>query len=153
MRMPGLSGLEVLGELKKRGATVVPIVISGTAEIDTAVAAMKLGAQDLIEKPFSTEVLLTTIEAVWTKSAPPANPPEPAPRDDLSGLTPRERDVLRGLVAGLSARGTAEVLGISERTVEMHRASMMKRLAARSRAEAVIHGVRAGLPPLLIAAE
>ncbi len=102
-----------------------------------AVAAMRLGVADFIEKPYPPDRLLDAVAEALAA--------EPPARGSLPALTPREMDVLTALVAGRSNKEIARELGISHRTVEVHRASLMARLGARNLAEAVRIGLAAGL--------
>src|SRR6267378_2166704 len=126
VRMPGMGGLELQTQLKSLGFKLPIIVMTLKGDMETAVRAMKGGAVDFIEKPFNDEGLLVAINA---------------------GLSPRERQVLDALVAGRSTKQMAYDLGISARTVEVHRARMLARLGTHSLAEAIRLAVLAGLPP------
>jgi two-component system response regulator FixJ len=123
--------------------------MTGHGEVPVAVRAMKMGAIDFIEKPFEEEALLDSLARGFAMLKERGEQKEQgrAARAQLDLLTVREREVLEGLMAGLSNKHLARQLGISLRTVEMHRANMMTRLDAGSLAEAVTLAVRAGLSP------
>lgn len=139
IRMPGMDGLELQRQLKARKVGLPVIVITGHADVPLAVEAMKAGAVDLIEKPFSDDSLLIAIRTALDHHA------ENAERDNevtdirrrLESLSPREREVLDGLLAGLPNKTIAYDLNISARTVEVHRANLMTRMGAGSLADLV----------------
>jgi two-component system response regulator FixJ len=143
VRMPEMSGLLLQARLAAIGVLLPVIVMTGQADVKTAVIAMKAGAVDFIEKPFDAEGLLGTIEAALVGSARGAKAAEAATR--IATLSPREHQVLDGLVAGKANKTVAFDLGISVRTVEMHRARMLERLGTRRLAEAVRLAVLATL--------
>ena len=137
VRMPGLSGLDLQAELKRRGIEIPVIVVTGHGDVPMAVRAMKAGALDFVEKPFNDQVLIDLVQkAVETSLAGARGQGE---RRDIQArldqLTPRERQVLGMIAAGESNKGIAHVLGISEKTVEAHRAHVMEKMQARSLAE------------------
>jgi len=139
VRMPDMDGLEVQRELRARGVMLPVIIMTGHGDIDMAVAAMKAGASDFIEKPFEKATLLACIESARKQSIATrglgARAQEAQAR--LNVLTDREREVLDGLVEGLPNKTIAYDLGISPRTVEIHRANLMQKLEVRSLAEAL----------------
>jgi two-component system, LuxR family, response regulator FixJ len=150
VRMPGLDGLELLRRLRDRGVQWPVVVMTAHGDIPTAVRAMKAGALDFIEKPFDDEDLLAVIEAAFTTAEVAGG----AGRDDMAAsqtamritaLSPREREVLDLLLAGKTNKAIARNLGLSPRTVEVHRARMMARLGVDSFAEVVRLAVQAGL--------
>jgi two-component system response regulator FixJ len=149
LRMPQMDGFHVMAELAKREIDWPVIVMTGHGEVPVAVRAMKLGAIDFIEKPFSEESLLASFgNAFSLLDEREANGKRRrAARDRVSQLTARETDVLRGLLAGESNKQLAQRLGISLRTVEMHRGNMMERLEVSSLAEALKIALEAGLEP------
>jgi len=150
VRLPGMSGLDVQAQLLKMRNDLAVIVVTGQGDIQTAVRAMKAGAADFLEKPYSDHALLGSIEATFGKENRPDRDRDIAEAvRRIAGLTPRERDVLDGLVAGRPNKLIAYDLGISVRTVEVHRARMMERLGVRQLAEAIRLGVMARLdaPP------
>ena len=131
IRMPEMNGLELQQELNRRGIRAPLIIITGHADVSLAVQAMKAGASDFIEKPFEGERLLTSLkEALEQRSRRPRKGPLPT-------LTGREREIVDRLVAGLSNKEIARELGISYRTVEVHRARIMDKTQARSFSELV----------------
>ena len=139
IRMPGMDGLEVQGALKEKGVTLPVIIMTGHGDVTLAVQAMKAGSVDFIEKPFEKAVLLSAIEnglERLKKSAANVDRAEEA-AVRLQGLTPREREVLDGLAKGLPNKTIAYDLGISPRTVEIHRANVMSKLGVRSLSEAL----------------
>src|SRR5258705_5625157 len=150
VRLPGMSGLDVQAQLLKMRNDLAVIVVTGQGDIQTAVRAMKAGAADFLEKPYSDHALLGAIEAAFRKEARPDRDRDivEAVRR-IASLTPRERDVLDGLVVGRPNKLIAYDLGISVRTVEVHRARMMERLGVRQLAEAIRLGVmtRLDAPP------
>ncbi len=139
IRMPDMDGLEVQQALTAQGSSLPVIIMTGHGDISTAVRAMKSGAIDFIEKPFEKAVLLSAISAA---SARLDNSDKRRTRAEeastrLNILTPRERDVLNGLVEGLPNKTIAFDLGISPRTVEIHRANLMAKLGVKSLSEAL----------------
>ncbi len=147
VRMPQMSGLEVLEILKRNRPQIPVIVMSGFADVAMAVKAMQSGALDFIEKPFQHDDVLNTVEKVLqtnssSKSDQVANTSTATP---LSKLTDRERDVLIRLVQGKQNKVVARELGISPRTVEAHRARIMQRLGVTNFADLVRLSVLSGL--------
>jgi two-component system, LuxR family, response regulator FixJ len=146
--MPGMDGLELQARLNERGSRLPLVMMTGHGDVQTAVRAMKAGAVDFIEKPFSDATLLGAIEAALTGARRGTHDrvaAEAAVR--VAALSPRERDVLDALVAGRPNKVIAYDLGISVRTVEVHRARMLGRLGTHSLAEAVRLVVMAALAP------
>jgi two-component system response regulator FixJ len=124
------------------------IVMTAWGDVETAVQAMKIGAVDFIEKPFNDEALLDAIHAALALDRGPTRDRESVVAAKLMAkLSPRERQVLDGLVAGRSTKQMAYDLDISARTVEVHRARMLARLGTRSLAEAIRLAVLAGVWP------
>jgi two-component system response regulator FixJ len=148
VRMPGMGGLELQQQLKSLGFKLPIIVMTLKGDMETAVRAMKGGAVDFIEKPFNDEGLLVAINAALALPLGPARDSESmAAAQRVAGLSPREREVLDALVAGRSTKQMAYDLGISARTVEVHRARMLARLKTHSLAEAIRLAVMAALAP------
>jgi two-component system, LuxR family, response regulator FixJ len=148
MRMPGMDGLEVQARLIRLGVSLPLIVMSGHGDVQSAVRAMKAGAVDFIEKPFDDDTLLNAIEAALAKVGQPARERQAAQAAQrIATLSPREREVLDALLTGRANKVIAFDLGISVRTVEVHRARMMERLGTRQLAEAIRLGVMAQLAP------
>jgi two-component system response regulator FixJ len=139
VRMPGLSGLDLVRRYAGTRRTTPIILITGHGDIDMAVAAIKLGAADFIEKPFDEKRLLESIRA----NTRPASERQEATgqigdlRTRYDSLSGRQRQVLELAVVGLSNKEIAARLGISFRTVEIHRAWMMERMGARNLTELV----------------
>ncbi len=146
IRMPGMNGLELVSRLKADGIACPVVLITGHGDVSLAVEAMKAGAVDFIEKPFDDEVLLTAIRAALKARLSPGS--DEAARLEaearLASLTPRERDVFVGLVAGKINKVIAYDLGISARTVEVYRANVMVKTGARSMAELIRIALAAG---------
>ena len=134
VRMPDMDGIEVQQALRARGVALPVIVMTGHGEIDVAVQAMKHGAVDFIEKPFEKAVLLGAIEEGFARleNAGRSRARASEARVMLQALTPREKDVLRGLARGYPNKTIGFDLGISPRTVEIHRANLMTKLEVAS---------------------
>ena len=147
VRMPGMDGLEVQRELRGRGISLPVIVMTGHGDVNVAVQAMKAGAVDFIEKPFEKATLLQAIDEGFSRiehsQRSEARAQEAQVR--LEALTGRERDVLHGLVRGLPNKTIAYDLGISPRTVEIHRANLMAKLKVASLSEALRIAFAAGM--------
>ena len=150
IRMPEIDGFEVMAELARRGIDWPVIVMTGHGEVSIAVRAMKLGAVDFIEKPFDEGLLLSSLERAFGLLRDRGEKAERKRQAEerIASLTAREREVLQGLMGGLPNKVLARRLGISLRTVEMHRANMMDRLQASSLAEALTLAVQAEIDPL-----
>ncbi len=134
IRMPDMDGLELQQELKRRGVSLPFIVITGHADVNLAVQAMKAGAADFLEKPFDGEKFLVSLRETLERGrdTPGPNATHNAQASCLANLTPRECEIVDRLVAGLSNKEIARELGISYRTVEVHRARIMDKTHARS---------------------
>lgn len=139
IRMPGMSGTELHEELNRRGYHVPVIFITGHGDISMAVRAMQHGAVDFIEKPFNDQQLLDRINQalVQDKQARIDNAEMSAIGERLKALTPRETEVMRRVVAGEANKRIALDLGLSERTIEIHRAKVMAKTGAATLAELV----------------
>jgi two-component system, LuxR family, response regulator FixJ len=146
VRMPDMDGLELLAALKRRGPLPPVIVITGHGDVPMAVRAMKLGARDFIEKPFDPGVLVAGIREALA-ATPERRGVEPQISRRLAALTPREREVLEQLVMGRPNKAIARALGISPRTVEIHRARVMEKMQAGSLSQLVRMAFVAGLDP------
>jgi two-component system, LuxR family, response regulator FixJ len=146
LKMPEMDGLELQALLRKCNVSLPAIVMTGQGDVQSAVRAMKAGAIDFIEKPCNDDVLLDAIEAALTKPnrADLGRDTAEAARR-MATLTPREHQVLDALVKGRPNKVIAFDLGISVRTVEVHRARMMERLGVRQLAEAIRLAVLARL--------
>jgi len=134
IRMPGMGGLELQEELARRKVNIPVIVITGHGDVPLAVRAMRAGAMDFVEKPFDSERMLQSVaDALEAGRRAQSRAAEAkAARELLSLLTPREREILDQLVKGHANKVVAHQLGISPRTVEIHRASIMEKLHARN---------------------
>jgi two-component system, LuxR family, response regulator FixJ len=139
IRMPGMDGLEVQHELQEKGVGLPVIIMTGHGDVGLAVKAMKAGAVDFIEKPFEKATLISSIEEGFRRLSRREAMGDRKKDADvrLEALTPRERDVLNGLAEGLPNKTIAYDLGISPRTVEIHRANLMAKLEVRSLSEAL----------------
>jgi two-component system response regulator FixJ len=139
VRMPGISGIELVRRLKELRVGAPVIVITGHGDVPLAVEAMKIGAADFLEKPFDDEVLLASVRSALKEQD--AQTKRRSERGDvetrLATLSSRERDVLGGLVAGRANKQIAYDLGISPRTVEIYRANLMNKMQAGSLSELV----------------
>ena len=139
VRMPGMSGLELLDYLREQQMLPPTIIITGHGDVPMAVRAMKFGALDFIEKPFNDEVLLDAIRRALVaeehRRDASAGVADIAAR--LSNLTPREHEVMQMVTEGMSNKEIANSLGVSAKTVEAHRARVMEKMQARSLAELV----------------
>lgn len=139
VRMPGMSGIELAQELKRRGASVPVIVITGHADVPLAVQAMRAGVSDFIEKPYDDETMLGAIRTALTRQAERGELQVERNRvqERLAILSTREREVMEGLVAGEANKAIAYDLGISARTVEVYRANVMLKMQAKTLSELV----------------
>jgi two-component system response regulator FixJ len=149
IRMPGVDGLEMQQRLIERALPFPLIVVTGHGDVPLAVRAMKAGAIDFIEKPFASETILGSASVALSRLAKPRERDEMAATAvaRLQALSPREREVLDGLLAGLPNKSIAYDLGISPRTVEIHRARVMEKMGARSLSELVRMSLAAGVQP------
>lgn len=139
VRLPDMNGLEVLTELAGRGVRLPVVMITAYADVALAVAAMRAGATDFLEKPYAEEALLTSVRSALRRDAEEADAADDARRinDRLAELTPREREVLDRLLVGRQNKQIAYDLGISPRTVEIHRAHVMEKMGAGSLSQLV----------------
>ncbi|GAA0336407.1 response regulator FixJ [Sphingomonas oligophenolica] len=146
VRMPDMDGLEVQQALIERGVTMPVIVLTGHGDVSISVRAMKAGAVDFIEKPFDKAVLMGAIAAAFERieRADSVAAREEGAAVLIGALTGREREVLEGLAEGLPNKTIAYDLGISPRTVEVHRANIMSKLQARSLSDALRIAFAAG---------
>jgi two-component system, LuxR family, response regulator FixJ len=147
VRMPGIDGIELLKRMKTLKSRFPIVIITGHGDVPLAVEAMKLGAVDFLEKPFEDDRLIGMIDAAIRQG-------EPAARDEavtldlaarIASLSPRERQVMDGLIAGLSNKLIARDYDISPRTIEVYRANVMTKMQANSLSELVRLAMRAGL--------
>ncbi len=139
VRMPGMSGLELQRELVDQAIDLPVIILTGHGNVQLAVHAMQAGAIDFVEKPFDNELLLDRIQKAVAESlrAGGARIKRIEIAERMQLLTPREREVLDLVVAGQTNKGVARQLDISERTVEIHRANVMRKMQAKSLADLV----------------
>jgi two-component system, LuxR family, response regulator FixJ len=136
--LPDQSGLDVLKALKAEAYPAPVVLISGHGDIPMAVEGIKLGAFDFMEKPFSMDALLTQVKsAINVQTRKDSRDPGDLDLGHIGGamLTPREREVLREIATGASSKEAGRILGISPRTVEVHRARIMDKLGARNAAD------------------
>jgi FixJ family two-component response regulator len=147
IRMPGMSGLELQQQLKQRGCPLPVIFITGHGDVSMAVQAMREGALDFIEKPFRDQELLDRVnQALELDRARRRRDDQVLQlRERFAGLTPREHEVMLRIARGQANKVIAIELGLSERTVEIHRAKVMQKTSARSLAELVGMASRLGL--------
>lgn len=146
VRMPGMSGVELLQALAQRGSTLPVVVITAHGDVPMAVEAMRLGALDFVEKPFEEMALLEVVERALEESAQRslALSADADVRKRFRALTPREREVLQMILAGEPNRRVARALAISEKTVEAHRSHIMDKIGATSFADLVTKAVQTG---------
>ena len=139
VRMPEMSGLELIRRLKERGIAQPVIVITGHGDVPLAVEAMKAGVIDFLEKPFDDEALLQAVRSALDSQEREAQQQSEKRRFEamLEGLSPREQEVLHGVVAGKANKVIAHQLGISPRTVEVYRANVMTKTGAAGLSELV----------------
>ncbi len=147
VRMPGLDGIELLKRMKAQQSPFPIVIMTGHGDVPLAVEAMKLGAVDFLEKPFDDDRLNAMIESAL-RQAEPAAKNEAVTHDiaaRVASLSPRERQVMEGLVAGLSNKLIAREYDISPRTIEVYRANVMTKMQASSLSELVRLAMRAGM--------
>jgi two-component system response regulator FixJ len=149
LQMPEMDGLELQRQLQALGVTLPAVVVTAHGDIATAVRAMRAGAIDFVEKPFTTEALQSGIRMALAQRPKPSGADQlrQAIRERLKILSPREREVLDGMVAGHPNKVIAYRLSLSPRTVEIHRARVMDKMQARSLSELVRLALAAGLAP------
>jgi two-component system response regulator FixJ len=147
VRMPGLSGIELLRRLRELKLGIPVVVITGHGDVPLAVEAMKIGAADFLEKPFDDEALLASVRSALNQLD--QDQKRQSERSDieirLASLSNRERDVLQGLVAGHANKQIAYDLGISPRTIEIYRANLMTKMQAGSLSDLVRMALIAGI--------
>lgn len=147
VRMPGMSGMDVLAEINREEMTFLCVIITGHGNIAMAVEAMKNGAIDFLEKPYDHSALIETIERAFDRLTRAGEDAAriAAAQESIARLAPREVDVLRGLIAGKVNKVIAHELEISPRTVEVYRAHLMTKLRVRSLPDALRIAFAAGL--------
>ena len=146
VRMPGVDGIEMLRRLKHLGCRFPVIIMTGQGDVPLAVEAMKLGAVDFLEKPFDDDLLISMVDSGLKRAEPEAKQ-EAITREiaeRIATLSPRERQVMDGLAAGLSNKAIAREYDISPRTIEVYRANVMTKMQAGSLSELVRLAMRAG---------
>jgi two-component system response regulator FixJ len=144
--MPGIDGIELLKRLKASHSAFPVLIMTGHGDVPLAVEAMKLGAVDFVEKPFEDDRLIGMIDAALRQAESSART-EAATLDvtaRIAALSPRERQVMDGLIAGLSNKMIAREYDISPRTIEVYRANVMTKMQANSLSELVRLAIRAG---------
>jgi len=147
IRMPGMDGIELLRQLKKEPRTLPVVIMTGHGDVPLAVEAMKLGAIDFLEKPFEDERLVFMIGAALSEAINHSKN-ETAAADiasRIASLSPRERQVMDGLISGLSNKLIARDYNISPRTIEVYRANVMTKMQANSISELVRLAMRGGV--------
>lgn len=139
MKMPVMTGLELQARLNQRRIDLPVIFLTGTADVPAAVAAMKAGAQDFLEKPFDNEVLVARVRQCITAHAQRHLAPSDGDRyeNGRALLTPREAEVMQLMLTGMSSKTIARELGVSHRTVDIHRGRVMEKMQAETLAELV----------------
>ncbi len=149
VRMPGIDGIELLELLVKRGNLPPILIITGHGEVKMAVQALKIGAFDFIEKPFEPDALIERVNAAirWGETNSAEKQKISEAKAQLAPLTPREMDVLKYLLAGLSNKAIAAKIDLSPRTIEVHRAHIMEKTKAESLSHLVRLCLLAGLEP------
>jgi len=145
VRMPGMSGLELQEALNARQARLPVVLITGHGDVAMAVRAMKAGASDFIEKPFNDQVLLDAVNRALARARDGQGAGRAEIEMRLDSLTPREREVMLLVVEGRPNKVVATRLGLSTRTVEVHRAKLMEKMQARSLADLVRMAIACGL--------
>lgn len=147
VRMPDMTGIELLQQLKSRACHLPAIVITGHGDVPLAVEAMKAGAVDFIEKPFDEEAILHAVQAALERGVAGEGVEDPTIAAKLATLSERERQVLEGLIAGQPNKTIAHDLGISPRTVEVYRANLMTKMDARNLSELIRMAIVAKVAP------
>ncbi|MCW5717626.1 MAG: response regulator [Chitinophagaceae bacterium] len=147
VRMPDMSGIELLTAVRARQPDLPVVVVTGHGDISLAVEAMKLGAVDFLEKPYSDEAMIAAVEAAIARRSDDARTSAEASETDarIASLSPRERQVLEGVVAGKANKVIAYDLDISPRTVEVYRANLMTKMQATSLSHLVRLALMAGV--------
>ena len=147
VRMPGMDGLTMLERLGDDRKGVPVVILTGHADVPMAVRAIRAGAADFVEKPFAAGRLLESIRGAIARRTPSAGAADPALGARFAELTPREREVMEQMVVGLPNKLIAHKLGMSPRTVEIHRGRVMHKTGANSLSHLVRMAIRAGLDP------
>jgi two-component system response regulator FixJ len=147
IRMPEMTGIELLHAMQARACGLPSIVITGHGDVPLAVEAMKAGAVDFIEKPFDDAAILNAVKSALQRSGENEDDERGALAARIASLSERERQVLEGLVAGHSNKTIASDLGISPRTVEVYRANLMAKMEAKSLSEVIRMAILAKIAP------
>lgn len=147
MRIPGLSGPELQARLSELGSTLPIVFLTGYAEVQTTVRAIKAGAEDVLTKPVSSEELIDAVERALAHHQVARNQRSKldAVRAHIAKLTPREREVFELVIRGKTNKQVAAVLGATERTIKAHRHRVMEKMEVQSLAELVSVAERAGI--------
>jgi FixJ family two-component response regulator len=135
--MPGMNGLELQVALRERGVMLPVVFLTGSGDVPMAVAAMRDGAVDFLEKPWDNELLVERVLLAYAPKEKHGAPPDPAFARRVATLTPREREVLTEIVTGRTNKVIARELGASFRTIEIHRARVMTKMEAKTLADLV----------------
>jgi two-component system response regulator FixJ len=146
VRMPEMTGIELLQRIRERSPCLPAIVITGHGDVPLAVEAMKAGAIDFIEKPFDEEAILNAVNAALEQTGDEVDGDLAGVTARLASLSERERQVLEGLVAGHPNKAIANALGISPRTVEVYRANLMTKMEANSLSALIRMAILAHVP-------
>ena len=139
VRMPGMSGLQLQDEARARGLRLPIVFLTAHGDVPMAVAAVQKGAVDFVQKPYNDQRLLDVVQAALQRDADARAAGERQRRTAalVAAMTPREREVMSGVVAGKTNKAIAEGLGVAVKTVEAHRARVMEKMGASSLAELV----------------
>lgn len=150
VRMQGMDGLSLIEALRRQGVTLPTVVVTGHGDVQLAVRAMRAGALDFVEKPYSEDRILEAVGGALTalRIADQRRALQIQAEAQVAALSPRETEVLAALVSGKANKVIGFELGISPRTVEVHRANLMEKLGVRSLPEAVRIGLAAGITPM-----
>jgi len=146
VRMPDITGIELLRKMRAKACQIPAIVITGHGDVALAVEAMKAGAADFIEKPFDEEAILDAVKTALERGGEGEDGDVAAVNARIASLSERERQVLEGLVAGQPNKVIAAALGISPRTVEVYRANLMAKMHAKSLSELIRMAILAHVP-------
>lgn len=147
LQMPGMDGLALVERLKAAGSKLPVVVVTGHGDVPLAVKAMKVGAVDFLQKPYANEVMLEVVQRALASEVSYEDIDLDAVTVRLAALTRRERDVLEKLVVGSANKIIAHELNISPRTVEIHRANLMKKMQADSLSHLVRMALVGGVGP------
>jgi FixJ family two-component response regulator len=148
-RMEGMSGLELQKELRRRGVDMPVIFITGHGDIPMSVIAMRSGAVTVLEKPFNNRQLIESIEEALAlvRQSTAKHEMQSDIRNRYATLTPREQEVMKHVVRGMANRAIADLMGLSNRTIEVHRSKVMKKMGAATLPELVLMAPSCGVDP------